>query len=60
MWVGKVGREVRDQKLPENKGARGPHVQQFAEEIKRSEVVKKVREEVLQLCKRFPLYGELM
>lgn len=59
-WVVKVVHEVRDQKLPENKGARGPHVQQFTEEMKRSEVVKKVREEVLQLCKRFPLYKELM
>lgn len=59
-WVARIISEIKNRKLPESREERAEYIKKFVEEMKRNEVVKKVREEVLQLCKGFPLYEELM
>ncbi len=59
-WIAKIIFETKNYKLPENKEDRGKYVKRFVEEMKNNETIKKVRQEVMELCKRFPLYKELI
>lgn len=55
-WIAEVVNETKKHKLPAGKTEIGEYVKKFKEEIKGNAVVKKVREEVRELCGRFPLY----
>lgn len=56
-WIAKIIHEVKDYELPEGKDARTEAIKKFREEIQKNEVIKKIRQEVIELCKKFPLYG---
>lgn len=58
-WIVHVINEVKDYQLPENKDERTVYLKKFREEITNNAVIKKVRQEVLELCKQFPLYPDL-
>ncbi|MBI2143465.1 serine hydroxymethyltransferase [Candidatus Woesearchaeota archaeon] len=55
-WIAEVVNETKKHKLPTEKSEIGEYVKKFKEEVKGNAVVKKVREEVRELCSRFPLY----
>lgn len=57
--ISQVVREVKNYQLPENKDERAEYLKKFRENIQNSETVKSVREQVLDLCNRFPLYSNL-
>lgn len=58
-WIIKIVSEIGNYKLPDNKEERTTYVQKFTEDIKKNETIKKVRQEVMELCKKFPLYEGL-
>jgi len=57
-WITRIINEIKNYKLPEKKEERKDCVKKFVEEMKNNETIKKVREEIIELCKRFPLYEE--
>lgn len=57
-WIAAVINETKKYKLPAEKTEISEYVKKFGEEIKGNSVVKKVREEVRELCGRFPLYRQ--
>jgi glycine hydroxymethyltransferase len=48
--------EVKNYELPDDKEKRAGVLKKFREEIEKNEVIKQVRLDVIELCKRFPLY----
>ena len=42
--------------MPDEKEKRNKAIQKFKEEIKKNEKIKEIREKVVELCKKFPLY----
>lgn len=55
-WIAEVIKEVKDYELLEDKEARTEYLKKFRDEIKENKVIKRIREEVIEICKRFPLY----
>ncbi len=57
--IAKVINEVKGYQLPEDKVERKEYIKKFRDDISKNELIKKVRGQVLRLCKRFPLYPGL-
>ncbi|MAG15962.1 serine hydroxymethyltransferase [Candidatus Woesearchaeota archaeon] len=55
-WIAAVVKETENYKLPEEKEERKELLKNFRAEIKENAVLKGLREEVREMCKRFPLY----
>ena len=55
-WITEVIMEVKDYDMPDEKEKRNKAIQKFKEEIKKNEKIKEIREKVVELCKKFPLY----
>lgn len=55
-WIAEAVNETKNYKLPAEKAEIGEYVKKFKEEIKGNAAVKNVRENVRELCGRFPLY----
>jgi glycine hydroxymethyltransferase len=55
----KVINETKSYKLPAEKEARSNYMKRFDQEMASNPVIKKVREDVIQLSKKFPLYPGL-
>ena len=51
--------QIKNEKLPENKGEIQKHMERFRAEIKENQKVKEVRAKVLEMSRRFPLYNEI-
>ncbi len=51
--------EVKGYQLPEGKEERAAYIKKFKEDLEKNEKLKGVRAQVLDLCKRFPLYPGL-
>jgi glycine hydroxymethyltransferase len=58
-WIAQVIYEVKDYELPEDKDARAEYLRKFRKEIAENRVLKRIKKEVVELCRRFPLYPEL-
>jgi len=58
-WIAQVINEVKDYELPEDKEARREYLEKFNKEIADNKVLRKIKKEVVDLCKRFPLYLDL-
>jgi len=58
-WIAQIVNEVKDYELPEDKETRREYLEKFRKEISENGVIKKVKKEVVELCKKFPLYSEL-
>jgi len=54
-WIAQIVNEIKKYKLPANKEERAVYLRNFKEEIKVNKAVKKIKQEVLKFCKRFPL-----
>ena len=57
-WIAQIVNEVKDYELPEDKEARREYLEKFRKEIVGNEVIKSVKKEVVELCKKFPLYSD--
>jgi len=55
-WIATIIKEIKGYSLPEGKDERVKYINMFREEIKKNKVIKKIRKDVLELCKKFPVY----
>jgi len=55
-WIAKVIFEVKDYELLEDKDQRNTVLKEFRDDIKQNGTIKETRQNVVDLCKRFPLY----
>jgi glycine hydroxymethyltransferase len=55
-WIAKIIFEVKNYELSEDKNQRNEVLKQFREDTKQNNTVKKTRQSVIDLCKKFPLY----
>jgi len=55
-WVAAAIKETEHYRLPEDKAERKELLKKFRAEIKENESLKAIREQVAELCKKFPLY----
>lgn len=58
-WIVEIINEVKNNELPEDRTKRNEILESFREGLSSNKTVKRVRDEVVELCKRFPLYPEL-
>ena len=59
-WIARVVREVCDKySLPEDKAQIKDYLEKFRSEIKQNAAVAQVKKEVMEFCKKFPLYKTL-
>ena len=54
--ISDVIKEVKDFNLPDNKEERAKYLKKFKETIKKNKKIASIKNEVVGLCKRFPLY----
>ena len=55
-WISEVIHEVKKYELPEDKKEIQNYLKQFREEIKQNKKIHEIRNQVVELCRRFPLY----
>ncbi len=55
-WIAEIIKEVKNYDLPDDKEKRKAYLKKFEENIKRNRKIKNIRNEVIKLCKKFPLY----
>jgi len=58
-WIADVINEIGHYQLPESKEERIAYLKKFREEISKNQKIKNIKGQVLELCKRFPIYGGL-
>ena len=54
-FISKIYNEVKKHQLPEDKEERNKYLKKFKNDIVKNKTVTKVKKEVLNLCKKFPL-----
>lgn len=54
-WIAEVVNEIKNYKLPDNKEERQEYLKRFKEEIAKNETLKKIKQQVLELSKRYPI-----
>lgn len=57
-WISDVVKEIKDYELPEDKKEINDYLKKFKEEIKHNNKIHQVRDEVIELCRKFPLYPD--
>lgn len=58
-FIAEVANEVKGYELPEGKEERQEYLKKFRSEMENNQKIREVRNQVLELCKRFPLYPEI-
>jgi len=58
-WIADVIYEVKDYDIPDENDARKKAVEKFRKEILENKKIKKIKNDVIELCKKFPIYPEL-
>lgn len=58
-WFADVVEQIRGYQMPSDKDARRAELRRFREKMKDNAKIREVREKVLALCGRFPLYPEI-
>jgi len=58
-WIAQIIYEVKDYEMPDDKEARNKIIEKFRKEIVKNQKINKIKKEVVELCKKFPLYPEL-
>lgn len=56
-WVSQAIMEVKNYKLPEKKEERTAYISKFKKDIAANETLKKIKAEIKELCKNFPVPG---
>jgi len=57
-WIFEIINEIKNYNLPENKDEIKDYLKNFKEEIKKNKKVQEIKNNVVELCKKFPLYPE--
>lgn len=57
-WIAGVIKEAGDFKLPDGKEERKPYIKEAKKKIKKNANINKIKNEVVDLCKQFPLYPD--
>ena len=55
-WISEIIHEIKKYQLPEDKKQINDYLKQFREEINNNKKIHEVRNQVIELCKKFPLY----
>ena len=55
-WISEILKEIAKYELPEDKKEMGNCLNKFREEIKQNKKIHEIRNNVVELCKKFPLY----
>lgn len=55
-WISEVIQEIKKYELPEDKKEINNYLKKFREEIKHNKKIHEIRNNVVELCKKFPLY----
>ena len=58
-WFADVLELIKSYQMPSDKEARRSELKRFREQMKDNNTIKEVREKVLELCNKFPLYPEI-
>jgi len=58
-WIAEIIQEVKDYEMPNDKEVRKEVIEKFREQIVMNKKIKRIKKEVVELCKRFPLYPDL-
>ncbi|MBW2975330.1 serine hydroxymethyltransferase [Candidatus Woesearchaeota archaeon] len=58
-WIAEIIEAVKDYEMPRDKDERKETIARFSEEIQKNPKIKEIREKVLQLCRKFPLYPDM-
>ena len=58
-WIAEIIYEVKDYEMSDDKDTRNEIIQKFRKEIEKNEKIKRIKKEVVELCKKFPLYPGL-
>jgi len=58
-WIARVINEVKGYQLPENRDERAVYIKKFKQEISNNSQIAKIRDQVMELCKKFPLYPNM-
>ncbi len=58
-WIAQVVNEVKGCQLPENKDERAAYIKKFKQDISKNQQLAKIRGQVMELCKKFPLYPNM-
>ncbi len=54
-WISQIVKEIKNYKLPENKEERGKYLKKFREDMKNSQLVKKIKKEISEFGKDFQI-----
>ena len=57
-WIAEIIMEIRDFNLPENKDDIKAYLKNFKESIAKNKKIRQIKEEVMDLCRKFPLYKD--
>lgn len=57
-WIADVVNEIKDYELPEDKKEINHYLEKFRDEIKNNRKIHEIRNHVVELCRKFPLYPE--
>jgi glycine hydroxymethyltransferase len=54
-WISEVIELIKNYQLPDNKLERGSYLKKFREDMENNEVIKRIKKEVLELSRKFPI-----
>ena len=54
-WIVQVVNEIKEYELPETKEERISYLKEFRKQIRENETLKRIKQEIIQLCARFPI-----
>ncbi len=58
-FISEVVNEVKNHQLPDDKDARQEYLKKYKEDIQNNSTLKSIRQQVMELCNKFPLYPNL-
>lgn len=56
-WIATILKEVAAYRLPEGKEGRADYISKFKDDLEKNAIIKKVKQEIKELCKKFPVPG---
>ena len=57
-WIAEIINDIKDFELPSNKEEIPGYIKKFKESIKNNKKIRSIKQEVIALCKKFPLYQD--
>ncbi|MDD5145024.1 MAG: serine hydroxymethyltransferase [Candidatus Pacebacteria bacterium] len=57
-WISQIVSEIKKYRLPELKEEKADYIKNFKDEIRQNKLIGEIKQKVLELCKKFPVYEE--